>query len=268
MAFGFGAGSPDSGMAEAEPLMIPPAIKLTSRDDMCDERGGITFIILIAILVLYLATRYHILISGSVPLKNVTSPLYDHDKPKQSTFRRFMLTLEKIFVLPFVPSELDSFVMWMFMWFIAITIPMAVTRYYESRWAHDLITLQGPLNLISYYVFGCGSLDLTAIPYSEVVEEAPPRFPPPPKSDKWGRIDYFFCYHLGIGIMWLIVGFIQIYKAKAGGWSLFHKTNWKAHRVFGRVAILIVCAHIFMMAIMTRENPVNQHPIIYSGMVV
>ena len=69
-----------------------------------------------------------------------------------------------MFVLPFVPKEVDSMVMWMFMWFIAITIPMAVTRYYDSRWAHDLITLQGPLNLISYYVFGCESFNLTAIP--------------------------------------------------------------------------------------------------------
>lgn len=106
--------------------------------------------------------------------------------------------------------------------------------------------------------------------YSEVVDEAPPRYPPPPKEDKWGRMDYFFSYHLGIGIIWLFVGFIQIYKAQEGGWSLTPKTNWKAHRAFGRVAIVIVCAHICMMAIMTNENPVNQHPIIlfgYCGMI-
>ncbi|KAL7493450.1 hypothetical protein ACHAWT_006652 [Skeletonema menzelii] len=83
-------------------------------------------------------------------------------------------------------------------------------------------------------------------------------------------MDYFFSYHLGIGIIWLFVGFIQIYKAQEGGWSLTPKTNWKAHRAFGRVAIVIVCAHICMMAIMTNENPVNQHPIIlfgYCGMI-
>ena len=83
-------------------------------------------------------------------------------------------------------------------------------------------------------------------------------------------MDYFFSYHLAFGILWLFVGYIQIYKAKKGGWALSDKTNWKAHRVFGRVAFVLVICHICMMAIMTRENPVNQHPIIlfgYCGMI-
>ena len=156
----FGSSPPTPDAAE----QIPPAINLTSWDDMCVERGGITFLILIAIIIFYLGVRYHILMTGGEFLKKVTSPLYNHDMPGVSNFRKFMMTLERIFILPYVPHQLDSMVMWMFMWFIAITIPMAVTRYYDSRWAHDLITLQGPLNLISYYVFGCESLNLTAIP--------------------------------------------------------------------------------------------------------
>ena len=90
--------------------------------------------------------------------------LYDHVKPNKSALRRLMVAIERIFVLPFVPVELDSYVMWIFMWFVIITIPMGVTRYYEKKWAHDLITLQGPLNMIAYYVFGCKTLGIEAIP--------------------------------------------------------------------------------------------------------
>ena len=103
--------------------------------------------------------------------------------------------------------------------------------------------------------------------YTEEVAEAPPRFPPPSKSDKWERMDYFFSYHLTVGIMWLIIGFIQIYRAKQKGWSLHTKTNWKAHRIFGRVAIFVLIAHTFLFSAMVYENPVNQHPIIIFGYV-
>lgn len=145
--------------------VIPPALKLTSWEDMCEEGGGGTLIIFILLLLIYLVTHHFIFISGGEPLHNVTSPLYEHNlgRTNQSRFRRFMLTFEKRFVLPFVPTQLDSFVMWIFMWHFVITIPMGITRYYEGRWAHDFITLQGPLNLISY-AFGCGTLNLTAIP--------------------------------------------------------------------------------------------------------
>ncbi len=145
--------------------VIPPALKLTSWEDMCEGGGG-TLIIFILLLLIFLVIHYVVLMSGGEPVHNVTSPLYDHNfrKANQTNFRRFMLKLEKLFVLRFVPSQLDSFVMWIFMWHFAITIPMGLTRYYDSRWAHDLITLQGPLNLISYYAFGCGTLNLTAIP--------------------------------------------------------------------------------------------------------
>lgn len=97
------------------------------------------------------------------------------------------------------------------------------------------------------------------------MEGVPPRFPPPPKSDKWGRIDYFFSYHLVIGLIWLAVGFLQIYRARDGGWCIDKKMNWKAHRIFGRVALVCVSVHILMVTAMIIENPVNQHPIILFG---
>ncbi len=157
---------PAPEFAESESV-IPPALKLTSWEDMCEEGGGGTLIIFILLLLIYLVTHHFIFISGREPLHNVTSPLYEHSfgrpNQNQSRFRRFMLTFEKRFILPFVPTQLDSFVMWIFIWHFVITIPMGITRYYEGRWAHDFITLQGPLNLISY-AFGCGTLNLTAIP--------------------------------------------------------------------------------------------------------
>jgi hypothetical protein len=248
------------------------AIQLSSWDDMCTKNGGITLIILLGIIIFYLAIRYHIFSVGSAKsIAAYTCPLYDHGKPaaKSSMFLRFMRAMERIFILPFVPAHLDSYVMWIYFWFFAITIPMGITRYYEKRWSHDTITLQGPLNVISY-LLGCKSLALEAVRYSENNTGVPPRFPPPPKSVKYERIDYFFSYHLAFGVTWLTVGFIQIYKARSGGWCLDEKSNWKAHRLFGRVALLSVMFHVCMMAIMTYENPVNQHPIIlfgYSGMI-
>ncbi len=164
MAFGFKLGAAPSDV-EAVQVVIPSAINLFSWEDMCTERGGITLLILLSGLIFYLGVRYHILIAGAnESLKIVTSPLYDQNRRNLTPFRRLMAAIESLCVLPFVPAELDSFVMWIFMWYVAITIPMGITRYYESRWSHDLITLQGPLNLISYYVFGCESLDLEAIP--------------------------------------------------------------------------------------------------------
>jgi hypothetical protein len=62
-------------------------------------------------------------------------------------------------------------------------------------------------------------------------------------------------------------GSFQIYRAKEGGWSSSHATNWQAHRIFGWFDIFFVCAHICMMAVMTYENPVNQHLIILVGYV-
>ena len=108
--------------------------------------------------------------------------------------------------------------------------------------------------------------------YTTVIDDKDPSRPlfPPPKEDKSGRIDYFFGLHLAVGIMWLLVGFIQIYQAKLGGWSLSPNTNWKAHRMFGKVVIVIVIAHICIMGLMALENPVNQHRWIrfaYTGMV-
>ena len=59
--------------------------------------------------------------------------------------------------------------------------------------------------------------------------------------------------------MWLTVGCFQIYFTPP--------TSWKAHRIFGRVAVVVLVGHIIMMAVMTYENPVNQHLIIIVGYV-
>lgn len=80
-------------------------------------------------------------------------------------------------------------------------------------------------------------------------------------------MDYFFSYHLCVGLIWLVVGSVQIYHAKEGAWSRTRALNWKAHRIFGWFAIFFLVLHIAMMAAMTIENPVNQHQVILIGYV-
>jgi len=129
---------------------------------------------------------------------------------------------------------------------------------------HDVFALQGPLNLISN-AFGCGHLNMHAIPYTEQLDSMPSALlkgPPLDGSDKWGRIDWYFANHLVFGTLWLLVGFIQIYQAKPGAWSFDPATNWKVHRNFGRIAVTSISIHIILMIFMTSDNPVNQHPII------
>ena len=137
----------------------PPALRPTSWDDMCTE-GGITFVIFIAIAGIYLLWKATKKIDRSV-----TNPFYDNGDGNDQTkfFPRMLEKFERIFVLPFVPRELDSFIMWIFFWFFITTMPMAINRYYKKRWENDVFALQGPFNLISH-VMGCGMLNTTAIP--------------------------------------------------------------------------------------------------------
>mmetsp|Transcript_12843 Transcript_12843/g.19368 ORF Transcript_12843/g.19368 Transcript_12843/m.19368 type:complete len:518 (+) Transcript_12843:49-1602(+) len=260
----FGSPSPDSGVD-----LRPPALNLTSWDDMCTE-GGITFIIFLTIFALYMMKRLCLAKDWD---RTVTSPFYSKsvEQDQTSFFPRVLEKIEDIFILPFVPKELDSFVMWIFFWFFITTIPMATTRYYKKTWDSDVFALQGPFNLISH-VLGCGMLNTTVIPYTEVLEEnPPPLFSRPPTSAKYERIDWFFFFHLSIGLLWLCAASLQIYKHKVGGWSFERGEHWKTHRMFGKVALFISLLHTFMMTLMAWENPVNQRLIIqigYGGMVL
>eukprot|EP00984_Skeletonema_dohrnii_P010032 scaffold3880_cov79-Skeletonema_dohrnii-CCMP3373.AAC.1 len=149
----FGSPSPDSGVD-----LRPPALNLTSWDDMCTE-GGITFIIFLTIFALYMMKRLCLAKDWD---RTVTSPFYSKsvEQDQTSFFPRVLEKIEDIFILPFVPKELDSFVMWIFFWFFITTIPMATTRYYKKTWDSDVFALQGPFNLISH-VLGCGMLNTT-----------------------------------------------------------------------------------------------------------
>ncbi|KAK1741658.1 hypothetical protein QTG54_007231 [Skeletonema marinoi] len=260
----FGSASPDSGV---DPR--PPALNLTSWDDMCTE-GGITFIIFLTILALYMIKRRCLAKEWD---RTVTSPFYSKSEEQDQSrfFPRVIEKIEDIFILPLVPRDLDSFVMWIFFWFFITTIPMAINRYYKKSWENDVFALQGPLNLISH-LFGCGMLNTTSIPYTEVLEEnPPPLFSLPPKSAKYERIDWFLFFHLSIGLLWLCAAFLQIYKHKVGGWSFEREEHWKTHRWFGKVSLLIAILHTLMMTYITLENPVNQDFMItvgYLGMVI
>eukprot|EP00985_Skeletonema_marinoi_P003105 scaffold1290_cov119-Skeletonema_marinoi.AAC.6 len=260
----FGSASPDSGVD-----LRPPALNLTSWDDMCTE-GGITFIIFLTLIALYMIKR--LCLANIWSNRTVTSPFYSKSEEQDQSrfFPRVIEKIEDYFVLPWVPRALDSFVMWIFFWFFITTIPMAINRYYKKRWENDVFALQGPFNLISH-LFGCGMLNTTTIPYTEVLEENPPRlFSQPLTSAKYERIDWFLFFHLSIGLLWLCAASLQIYKHKVGGWSFEREEHWKTHRMFGKVSLLIALLHTLMMTYITFENPVKQRLIIligYWGMV-
>uniref|UniRef100_A0A6U2ZGN3 Uncharacterized protein n=1 Tax=Entomoneis paludosa TaxID=265537 RepID=A0A6U2ZGN3_9STRA len=163
--------------------------------------------------------------------------------------------IERVFVAPFVPKKLETLVALIFGAWFMMTIPMAFTRYFEGWWGQQLLTQQGPFNLMANAI-GCKGLDMNAIKYAiqapqdqeqkEVVRlgshaalAQPERvlFPQEsPEEQEFASaessvnaapkslghspdIDYYFALHLFFGMVWLTMGGIQIYLAK-NGWSV------------------------------------------------
>ena len=124
-----------SGPKAIEPIVetIPSVVRpsgyapaLTfSWEDMCTERGGGTIIVFVVLLCLYVGARGWIYYSGvlkasrfnpappSGATDDAAEPLYNINT-ERTLFKKFMALVEMIFVSPFVPMEVHSFVMWIF----------------------------------------------------------------------------------------------------------------------------------------------------------
>ena len=152
--------------------------------------------------------------------------------------------LEDILVVPFVPTSLENFVLAIYCAWFAMTITMGVTRYYEKRWANDVLAQQGLFNTTATFM-GCKGLDMDVIPYQW--QEPTPvsgnnasskggglpffnrrRGRPKSSLEKLCEanplecspdIDFYFSHHLFFGIVWLSFGALQIYLAR-NGWSV------------------------------------------------
>jgi len=205
---------------------------------------------------------------------------------------------EYLFIQPFVPLRLESFVAYLASgWFLG-TVTMAITRFYHKQWAVELLSQQGPFNLVSW-LLGGGMISPTAHVYTyENTNQVPEgnrgfvfliqrslgklknktkagdfeldEQDPESESQHFKNLDLFFSLHLFCGLLWLTVGGLQIFWAKA--WSIDTHHNRRAHKIFGYfVALPALALHLIDGFYMAYMNPVNQDwtiQFLYFGMVI
>ena len=144
--------------------------------------------------------------------------------------------LEELFVKPFIPTSIEDMITTMFICWFLLTIPMAVTRFYEERWMNQAFAQQGPFNFVSW-AMGCETVDISALPYTQRLSDLLSgqrlfsgfaKFRRRNKAvltqmeqekDYFKTIDWYFTIHLMFGLTWLTVGCLQIVWARTG-WSV------------------------------------------------
>ena len=237
------AAAEDECSLESLHLCGDPPLSFDSLDGICND-GTLTIIFGILLFVTFFIIKTMVHQKTKMYQTIHTEGLYDTKdkhtgKPIENWFEDF-------FLKPFIPSSLEHlFVVLYFLWFV-ITIPMAFTRYYEKLWAQVAMAQHGPLNLLSMAV-GCGTLDMKSIQYTEPLlgdgdlEEKNRTVIHPQNIIKFlsrkGRnrhreittsldehahfeeVDWIFTMHLIFGILWLTIGFFQIFLIRKG-WSV------------------------------------------------
>jgi len=187
----------------------PEFSSFSSYEAMCKEEGSITAVYAIVIFIFLLlfklwlreGTTKELARKGETPTERETEEKIVHTSKATDGIFHY---LNKLLILPFVPDSHESLVaMVFFLWFV-MTIPMAITRYYEKRWAQELTAQQGILNVISSFA-GCKSLNITAIAYTDTISSNPPD---EPEKNSPEELDHIFKLHLAAGICWLTFGFL------------------------------------------------------------
>lgn len=201
----------------------PPLSLSFSPEVMCKE-GSLTIFLALVTLVIIVLARYFI--SHWPGAGGIRRGIAGNNAGVISK------TLERVLITPFVPNSVETFIsLYTFFWFL-LTIPMAITRHYENRWALQMFTQHGPLNFLSQSL-GCASIDLTATNYTHSFDEThQPKertlssiLKPKPnvgdrlEEDHFEKIDLLFTLHLTFGLLWLTFGFLQIWLARTG-WSV------------------------------------------------
>jgi hypothetical protein len=204
---------------------------LSFTGDVCED-GTLTVILAIGIFALL------VILKVALSDATVTQETSDGKKVKKSIIKRLAKgsLLEDVFILPFVPSSLETFVLAIYFGWFTMTISMGITRYYEKRWANDVLAQQGPLNVMAGFL-GCKGIPIDVIPYALQIPESNtskggfsfPGFGPKKSSEEAfcdknplecsADIDFYFGHHLAFGIIWLTFGALQIYLARSG-WSV------------------------------------------------
>jgi len=183
--------------------------------------------------------------------------------------------IERLIIKPFIPNNIETFiVIYSVVWFL-LTIQMAVTRYYEQRWVLEMLSQHAVLNFISW-IFGCSTTDVQSVVYTNrlggddqpkkkqhnflsVLNKKDDDSVVYQKEERqyFDEIDLLFTLHLTFGMLWLCAGFLQIWLAQTG-WSRVREVRHKAHRIFGRLSVFCLIAHITMASYMVYSNPVKQ----------
>ena len=205
-----------SSLNDTEPLSLS--------GDIC-ENGAVSIILALAVFALAAGIK--------IALDNASPPPDVAPKTRRLTKGSW---LEDLLVLPFVPTSLENYVLAIYFTWFCFTITMGVTRYYEKRWANDVLAQQGPFNVLAEFL-GCKGLDPAVIPYQWQEPEPTQmrkgfRLPGTgPKKSALEKIcednplecspdiDFYFSHHLAFGVVWLSFGALQIYMAKSG-WSV------------------------------------------------
>jgi hypothetical protein len=220
-----------------------PPLSFASKEAICEE-GSLTVILAILFIgslftvkqILYRSVRHEDDSKGifGIPGANAGGKKLTH-------------LLEETIIKPFIPTTMESFVAFLYFWWFLFTVPMAITRFYEKRWANQALSQQGPFNLLSK-ALGCNGFDITALPYTESLSELHPaktrllpqflkflrkkpkiHIPSDHEQDHFKEIDFLFTVHLAVGLGWLTFGFLQIFWVHSG-WSVsilsFQQCMW------------------------------------------
>jgi len=235
-----------------------PEFSTFTYEGMCEE-GSLTFFIAVGTFVfifffrnmLYRKTEEYNRMEG----ENVD----DNDDPfptDPTDDQKTVHFINRYFVKPFAYNTLETFIAVLFFFWFSMTIPIAFTRFYKDQWEQELITQQGPLNVITN-LMNCTGLDFNVITYTGRIHDKD-SFQDPDQIERDEELDPVFAYHLLAGILWLSAGFLQIYFARSG-WSTNKTLNHEYHRKFGKVvAIPSLLFHIFCTCRIIWRNPVEQ----------
>lgn len=176
--------------------------------NMCED-GSITIAMLIALALVFFVSMHAVY-------------YFTHRDARKrgitSRKKRWSISgvLEDLFIMPFVPTSLESLItIYSFMWWM-FTAQMAITRYYGGYWATEWVTQHGFFNLLSYWL-GCKTLPHLSVMYTDDKLDDPSETKKPSlfgkKSEEevfeeeWHEhslvLDRFFQWHLFFGLLWL-----------------------------------------------------------------
>jgi len=270
---------PECSLLNPKLCSVPPLSITLSPKTLCEE-GTFTIILAVIVFAIFFIAMHAVYHWTEANTDRETRGILPH------TSFRLSKKLEYLFVKPFIPNSVETFITQLAsVWFL-FTIPMAITRYYEKRWAVEVLAQHGPFNFMVTFVnvlsggsINCNGIDMNAINYTETFDDPVNGHDQPEKRgllsflkrkhlqeedvhlqkhDYENRIDYFFTLHLAFAILWLIAGFLQIYLAQTG-WSERDVVRVRAHQLFGRcIALPALAGHFVMSSIMVVNNPVKQ----------